>query len=174
MLLALTASVWSSAVVAVDDRCRQEARVSVASDKHDCCRAQFGEANSDHSESPNNSTGATCEKFLSQNQVAGSQTGIDCEGAAEKSVPKAKATAFGECELSCFECCANRSGQMPPLTIVTSEPNTLKRTANIASVSAWYLRASTALDVSSFALLQHSPPLTAEGRRHMLISVFLI
>ena len=165
MLLTLTAGVWSSALAA--KWCPHEASAPVvAADEHDCCRARIGVSKSHHSEAPDNSS-------ISQNQLAGSQAGMDCEGAAE-SAPQAKASAFGDRELSCVECCANRPGQTPTMpTIVAPEPNKVKRAASHASLSAQYLSAPTALDVSPLAPSQHAPPPTAE-RRHMLFSVFLI
>ncbi len=176
MLLTLTTGVWSSALTVAGGWCRHEASAPVASDEHDCCRARIGESNSQYSESPDNSPGATRGKWASQNQVGGSQAGMDGSRVAEAAefVPRAKATSFDECGLSCFECCANRSGKMPVTpTIVAPEPNQVKRVAGAASASAWYSFASTAFDISTLAPSQHAPPPTAE-RRHMLISVFLI
>jgi len=171
MLLTLTAGVWSSALAA--GWCLHEASAPVASDEHDCCRARIGGSNSLDSESPDDSHGATHDKSVSQNQVVESHAEMHCAG-AEESVRQTKALAVVERGLSCFECCANRPGQMPTTaTIVAPEQNKVKRAAGNASVSARYLFAPTALDVSHLAPSQHAPPPT-EQSRHMLISVFLI
>ncbi len=172
ILLTLTAGVWSSALAAAG-WCLHEASAPVASDGHDCCRVRTGESNAHHSEAPEDSHEATHEESVSQNQVVESHAEMNCEG-AEESARQAKATAFGERGLSCFECCANRPGQTPTTaTVVAPEQNKVKRAADNVSVSARDLFAPTVLDVSHLAPSQHAPPPTAK-RRHMLISVFLI
>jgi len=171
ILLTLTASVWSGALAAAAS-CLHEAN-AVASVEHDCCRAKIGEPDTHHSEATEDAHAATHGQSISQNQAPGSHAGMNC-GGAEKSAREPKVTAFGERNLSCFACCANRPGGMPVMAVVSApEQNKVKRDAGNAQSNPRAIFAPTAHDVSHLAPTQHAPPPT-EQRRHLLISVYLI
>jgi hypothetical protein len=181
ILLTLTAGVWSSALAAVasESSCLHEASAPDAaavspSDEHDCCRAKLGEADAPRAEPAQHShDAATHEQTLSQPQADTAHAPMDCAG-VEQTEHESKATAFGERERSCFECCAGRANQTPATaTLSAPEQNKAKRAAAQASVKARDSFAPEAHGVSHLAPSQHAPP-TPRERRHMLISVFLI
>jgi hypothetical protein len=177
LLLTLTAGVWGNALAAAASAwCAHEADGIVAadaSDEHDCCRAKIGEPDTYHSQSPQTSHDAAHEKSTTHDQAAESHAGMDCGGAKAFSTPDIDAAASlgGR---SCVECCAGVPGKTPATAVfVTPEQNKLKRDAGGDCAGASDLFASVTLDVSRLAPSQHAPP-APPGRRHILISVFLI
>lgn len=191
MFLTLTAGVWGGALAAfassawcLHDMNASEADVAPASDEHDCCRARLGDANATHSESTEHShdDAATHEDALSQTQANNPHAEMDCASAqgpesesAEGPESESKATAvFGERGPSCFECCAGRANQTPiTATFGAPEQNKIKRDGASAPVNAHDLFAPAAHGISHLTPSQHAPPMPA-GRRHVLLSVFLI
>lgn len=191
MFLTLTAGVWGGALAAFastawcpHDMSASEAGSAPASDEHDCCRARFGDANVPHTESTEHThdAAATHVDALSQTQANNPHAEMDCARAqgpksesAEGPGSESKATAaFGEGGRSCFECCAGRGNQTPiTATFGAPEQNKIKRDGANAPVNEHDLFAPDAHGVSHLTPSQHAPPIPA-GRRHVLISVFLI
>lgn len=182
MLLTLTAGAWTNVLAAAAAWCAHDASahdasapVAVASDEHDCCIAKVGAGSAHHSASPEVSHEATHEQTTTHTQAAASHAGMNCDGADESARGTYEAASVTASRgLSCFECCAGRSGQTPATAVVVApEQNKVKRDAANATVHARDLFAHASLNVSHLAPSQHAPPAN-EQRRHILISVFLI
>jgi hypothetical protein len=183
MFLTLTAGMWGGALAAfassawcTHDMIASEADAAPASDEHDCCRARFADANAPHSGSEERShhADATRAGALSQTQPNNSHAEMDCARARGPESESKVAAAFGERGRSCLECCAGRANQTPiTATFSAPEQSKMKRDGANARVNAHDLFAPDAHGVSHLTPSQHAPPVPA-GRRHALISVFLI
>lgn len=173
LALTLTAGMWSSALAAAAAWCAHEAdAAAAASDEHDCCRAKIGEPDAHHSASPQTSHDAAHKPSTTHGQAGATRAATDCGGAESSSTTEITVASLGG--RSCVECCAGVPGKTPaPAVFVTPEQGKVKRDAGDNCASASDLFASVTLDVSHLAPSQHAPP-APPGRRHILISVFLI
>ncbi len=176
LLLTLTAGVWGSAlaVAASSAACAHEADAAsaAASDEHDCCRVNIDEPDTHHSQAPQTSHDAAHEKSTAHGHSGAPRAAMNCGGAEAVSTPDLDVASLGG--RSCVECCAGVPGKTPATAaFITPEQNKVKRDAGDDCAAASDPFAPVTLDVSHLAPSQHAPP-APPGRRHILISVFLI